>query len=89
MGGEMGSKISPEDKAKMEDAIKGAISWLESHQAESTEVYEEKQKEMDAIVHPITTSAYASQGGGTPTGGSTPGTQGGTSGRGPVIEEVD
>jgi len=94
-------KISADDKATLEGKCSDTISWLDEHQEDATEVYEEKQKEIEAIANPIMTKLYGAAGGaggmpggmppgGMPgAGGPTPPGQGGPAGPGPKIEEVD
>ena len=86
------SKLSPEDKKKIEDAVDGAISWLDSNQLAEVDEFEDKMKELESICNPIISKMYQGAGGAAgmdedaPSGGA--GTGGG-SGAGPKIEEVD
>merc|ERR1712137_343339 len=41
--------ISDEDRKSIDDKISEIISWLDAHQEEAKEVYEEKQKEIEGI----------------------------------------
>jgi heat shock protein 1/8 len=50
-------------KKKLEDAIDGAISWLDDSQGASKEEYEKKQRELESIVIPIIQKLYVSAGG--------------------------
>merc|ERR1711968_272198 len=45
--------ISQEDKDAIEKACKDTITWLDDHQEEEKETYEEKKKELEALVTPI------------------------------------
>jgi L1 cell adhesion molecule like protein len=92
-------KIDAGDKEKLESAINEMISWLDSNQTASTEEFEGRQKELEAVASPIMMKIYQQggagaggmpggmPGGGMPGGfGGAPGEQGGD---GPVVEEVD
>eukprot|EP00010_Vexillifera_abyssalis_P007164 CAMPEP_0201545210 /NCGR_PEP_ID=MMETSP0173_2-20130828/1722_1 /ASSEMBLY_ACC=CAM_ASM_000268 /TAXON_ID=218659 /ORGANISM="Vexillifera sp., Strain DIVA3 564/2" /LENGTH=620 /DNA_ID=CAMNT_0047953545 /DNA_START=49 /DNA_END=1908 /DNA_ORIENTATION=- len=46
-------KITDEEKEKVESAVKEVIEWLDNNQQASKEEYEEKQKELQDIFHPI------------------------------------
>jgi len=92
-------KIDAGDKEKLESAINEMISWLDSNQTASTEEFEGRQKELEAVASPIMMKIYQQGGagaggmpGGMP-GGGMPGGFGGASGGeggdGPVVEEVD
>jgi len=73
------SSLTDEIKEKMDDADVEAINtavdnhkqWLDAHQSESYEVYDNKMKEIEGIVSPIMTKLYQSAGGaeGMPGGG--------------------
>jgi L1 cell adhesion molecule like protein len=95
-------KLTPEDKEKIESACKSVIDWLEHNQTAEKDEYEDKQKELEAVVNPIMTRVMGGAGGGMPdfgaAGGDMPGGMGGrggaaggrgASGPGPKIEEVD
>ena len=62
-------KIPEDDKAKLEKAVNDTVHWLESHAEEEKDVYEKRQKEMEAVCAPIITRAYQAAGGAPPTGG--------------------
>jgi len=49
----VGSKLSSDDKKKIEDGVKATISWLDAHPQEPKDAYEAKQKELEEIVNPI------------------------------------
>lgn len=88
-------KLDPADKSKIEEAINGAISWLDQNQLAEVDEFEDKTKELEGICNPIIANMY--QGGAAPMGGEdddipTSGGAGagsGSGGRGPKIEEVD
>ena len=97
-------KISAEDKAKIEDAVKAAIDWLDHNQTAEKDEYDAKVKELEGVVQPIMVRMYQqAQGaaGGMPGGmpGGFPGAGAAPSGpapsasssqpSGPKIEEVD
>ena len=96
----MRDKFSDEDREALEKASQETLDWLDEHPEEKAEVYEERQKEMEAISNPIMTKMYSQAGGeGVPEGmpGGMPGDDGmasggvpdGVPGDGPKIEEVD
>eukprot|EP00775_Hariotina_reticulata_P011672 gene11672-11815_t len=89
------SRLSEDDKVKMNKVIDDALSWLESNQLAEVEEFEHQQKELEAVCNPIITRLYQGEGGasmpggmpgGMPTG--MPGGHGGAAG-GPTVEEVD
>ena len=96
-------KIEAGDKEKLESAINEMISWLDANQTASTEEFEGRQKELEAVASPIMMKIYqqGGAGGGMPggmpgggmPGGGMPGGFSGAGGRGgddgPVVEEVD
>lgn len=71
-------QLSSSDKESIEQALTGAIEWLEANQMAEVEEFEHKLKELEQVCNPIITRLY--QGGGASSG------QGGA---GPKIEEVD
>ncbi|GFS37892.1 heat shock protein 70 (Hsp 70) family protein [Actinidia rufa] len=85
------SKLSPDDKQKIEDVIDKAILWLDSNQLAEADEFEDKMKELESICNPIIAKMYQGGGGGPDMGGAmdddAPPTGG--SGAGPKIEEVD
>ncbi|KAJ6322786.1 hypothetical protein OIU77_012599 [Salix suchowensis] len=85
----IGSKLSPADKKKIEDAIDQAIHWLDSNQLAEADEFEDRMKDLESICNPIIAKMY--QGDGAAMGGGMdddiPSTGG--SGAGPKIEEVD
>src|SRR5271170_3399501 len=94
-------KIEAGDKEKLEKAINEMISWLDQSQTATTEEFEGRQKELEAVASPIMMKIYqqgGGAGGGMPggmPGGGMPGGFGGAPGGGaggndgPVVEEVD
>eukprot|EP00004_Rigifila_ramosa_P003758 TRINITY_DN13_c0_g1_i3.p1 TRINITY_DN13_c0_g1~~TRINITY_DN13_c0_g1_i3.p1 ORF type:complete len:698 (-),score=205.71 TRINITY_DN13_c0_g1_i3:38-2050(-) len=89
----LASKISAEDKKKIEDKVKEAVEWLEANGLAEKAEFEHHQKELEAVCNPIITKLYQSSGGagaGGMPGGFPGGAAGGSSrGRGPSVEEVD
>ena len=84
-------KISDEDKESLITTIDEALTWMEDHPAAEKDEYDEKQKEVEAVVNPIMKKAYESAGDGA-------GHEGGmdddfmgedVDGAGPSVEEVD
>merc|ERR1719164_74472 len=54
MGDEkLASKISPEDKTKIDEVLTSTTGWLDANQMAEKEEYEAKQKEVEAIINPI------------------------------------
>ncbi|PPD66701.1 hypothetical protein GOBAR_DD36424 [Gossypium barbadense] len=89
----IGSKLSPDDKKKIEDAIDAAINWLDANQSAEADEFEDKMKEIESLCNPIIAKMY--QGGAGPDMGhaggmadDVPPSRGG-GGAGPKIEEVD
>jgi heat shock 70kDa protein 1/2/6/8 len=93
-------KIEAGDKQKLETAINEMISWLDSNQTATTEEFEGRQKELEAVASPIMMKIYQQgggagaggmPGGGMPGGGMPGGFGGGPEGGndGPTVEEVD
>ncbi|QID84643.1 Hsp70 chaperone ssa4 [Saccharomyces pastorianus] len=84
-------KVGEEDAKKVETAAQDTIDWLDASQAASSQEYNEKQKELEAIANPIMTKFYGAAGG-APGGGPVPGAgpdPTGTPDKGPTIEEID
>ena len=96
-------KLEESDKETIKTKLTKVQTWLDDNQSASTEEYEEKQKECEAVVNPVMTKLYSQTGaeGGMPGGmpgempGGMPGEMPGgmpgdsTTGTGPTIEEVD
>uniref|UniRef100_A0A453FWH8 Heat shock protein 70 n=2 Tax=Aegilops tauschii TaxID=37682 RepID=A0A453FWH8_AEGTS len=82
------SKLPAADKKKIEDAIDGAISWLDTNQLAEVDELEDKMKELEGVCNPIIAKMY--QGAGADMGGmGGEDAPAGGSGAGPKIEEVD
>jgi len=93
-------KISSEDRATIEKTTTELLAWLDANQLGEKEEYEEKQKELEAVVKPIFTKLYGGAAGGAPggapgdfgpgMGGDGPSFGGGHGSHGgPTVEEVD
>lgn len=96
------SKMPPEDQAKIKEAVDSTITWLQNNQNAEAEEFSKKQKELEAVFHPIMQKFYQ-QGGQMPpgaqgfppgAGGFPPGTggmggQGTGGGQQPTVDEVD
>ncbi|CAN6329503.1 unnamed protein product [Urochloa humidicola] len=84
------SKLSADDKKKIEDAIDSAISWLDANQLAEADEFEDKMKELESLCNPIIAKMY--QGAGADMGGAAgmdEDAPAGSGGPGPKIEEVD
>lgn len=62
----LGSKLSDDEKTKMEEAIDEKIKWLEDNQDTDAEDYKRQKKELEDVVQPIIAKLYQGQGGGSP-----------------------
>ncbi|KAL8745831.1 MAG: hypothetical protein Q9184_007825, partial [Pyrenodesmia sp. 2 TL-2023] len=96
-------KLSTEDKETLKKEVDSVVAWLDENQTATTEEYQEKQKELEAVSNPIMVKMYGGgEGGGMPggmggmPGGGFPGGMpgGGMGGApasqdGPSVEEVD
>merc|ERR1712183_586025 len=85
-------KIEQADKEAVETKAQEIISWLDSNQTAERDEYEDKKKELEAVVNPIMQKVYAAGGapdmggmGGAPDMGGAPGTAPSQ----PSVEEVD
>lgn len=90
--GKIASSLDPAGKKKIEDAVEGAIQWLDQNQLAEADEFDDKMKELEKICNPIIAKMY--QGGGPGAEGSVPSYGGGdddvsAGGPGPKIEEVD
>merc|ERR1712000_682179 len=96
----VGGKLDAADKETIEKIVNETIAWMDSnHEVLEKDVYDAKQKEVEAIVNPIITKMYQQAGGaggmpGGMPGGFDPsqfgGAQGGApSSSEPKVEEVD
>ncbi|XP_060185563.1 heat shock 70 kDa protein 4-like [Lycium barbarum] len=85
------SKLSPDDKKKIEDSIEQAIQWLDGNQLAEADEFEDKMKELESICNPIIAKMYQGGAGGPDVAGGMDedGPSGGATGAGPKIEEVD
>uniref|UniRef100_A0A7N0UEZ8 Heat shock protein 70 n=1 Tax=Kalanchoe fedtschenkoi TaxID=63787 RepID=A0A7N0UEZ8_KALFE len=85
----IGEKLPAADKKKIEDAIEGAIQWLDANQLAEADEFEDKLKELESICNPIIAKMYQGAGGapGVEMDDDTPPPSAG--GPGPKIEEVD
>merc|ERR1712165_526462 len=59
----LGGKLSEEDKEAITTACDDAISWLDSNQDADAEALQEKKKELEEVIHPITSKAAGGEGG--------------------------
>ncbi|CAA7398128.1 unnamed protein product [Spirodela intermedia] len=94
---QIASKLTPGEKKKIEDAVDGAIRWLDGNQLAEAEEFEHKMKELESVCNPILAKMY--QGGAAAAGPKTAGKKyesggfppaGATAATGgPTIEEVD
>ena len=71
--------MEPDDLEKVNTTVDNGKEWLESHQSEECEEYDNKMKEYEGVISPIITKL--SQGAG-PSPSSGPGTGGGMPGQG-------
>jgi heat shock protein 1/8 len=79
------SPMFDEVKKEAEPLITDALKWLEEHDKEETQVYKDKQKELEEKINPLMMKLYGSAGGGP--AGFTPGQA--TDMPKPDIDEVD
>lgn len=84
------SKLDSADKKKIEDAIDGAIQWLDSNQLAEADEFDDKMKELEGICNPIIAKMYQGAGADMAGGMDEDGpSAAGAGGAGPKIEEVD
>jgi len=57
----LGDKISEDDKATIEEAVKEAIEWLEQNSLAEKDEFDEKYKEVEKVVQPIFSKLYGGQ----------------------------
>lgn len=81
------SKLNAADK-KIEDAIDGAIQWLDGNQLAAADEFDDKMKELEGICDPIIAKMYQGAGADMASGMDEDVPSGGC-GAGPKIEEVD
>jgi len=79
-------KIDPSDKEKLSSAVTEALSWLESHQSEDKEAFDDKKKEIELIANPIIAKAYGASE--PPKDGASNDEPNENNGEGPTVEEV-
>eukprot|EP00607_Mallomonas_marina_P004635 CAMPEP_0182428998 /NCGR_PEP_ID=MMETSP1167-20130531/25389_1 /TAXON_ID=2988 /ORGANISM="Mallomonas Sp, Strain CCMP3275" /LENGTH=625 /DNA_ID=CAMNT_0024612287 /DNA_START=377 /DNA_END=2255 /DNA_ORIENTATION=+ len=56
-------KISDTDKESILTAVTEALTWLEDHQNDDKDAYDQKRKDVETIANPIITKAYQQNGG--------------------------
>ncbi|KAL9674784.1 hypothetical protein QQ045_002983 [Rhodiola kirilowii] len=85
----IGEKLPAADKKTIDDAIEGAIQWLDGNQIAEADEFEDKLKELESICNPIIAKMYQGAGGapGAEMEDDAPPSSAG--GPGPKIEEVD
>merc|ERR1711879_151642 len=54
----LGSKLSDEDKEKIEESVNDKISWLEENQEADSEDFKAQKKELEDTVQPIIAKLY-------------------------------
>ncbi|KAL4336133.1 hypothetical protein GQ457_07G018180 [Hibiscus cannabinus] len=54
----IGPKLDPADKKKIEEAIDGAIQWMDGNQLAEADEFEDKMKELESICNPIFAKMY-------------------------------
>jgi heat shock protein 5 len=59
----LADKLSEEDKATVQDAIKQTEEWLSTNPEAEKEEFEAKQKELEEVCNPIISKAYEANGG--------------------------
>ena len=85
---EQKSPAFDEVKKEVEPLVEEGLKWLDEHTKEDTEVYKNKQKELEEKINPLMTKLYgAAQPNVMPTGGPMPST--GATGPMPTVDEVD
>ncbi|KAK0591454.1 hypothetical protein LWI29_002151 [Acer saccharum] len=58
----IGSKLTPDDKKKIEEAIEQAIQWLDGNQLAEADEFDDKMKELESIYNPIIAKMYQGAG---------------------------
>lgn len=88
---DVSGKIDAGDKSTLESTIDEALRWLESNQHATSDEYESKQKEVEAVANPIMQKIYSSQAQGqaNPSSCGQEYAQGQAGSSGPTVEEVD
>jgi len=62
----LGSKLTDEEKTKLESAIDESIKWLEQNPDADPEEYKKQKKDLEAIVQPVIAKLYQGTGGAPP-----------------------
>ena len=62
----LGGKLSESEKKTIEDAVTEQIEWLEKNQDADVESFKEHKKQLESVVHPITSKFYGEGAGGAP-----------------------
>jgi len=83
------SKLSADDKSKINETIESTLKWMESNQLAEKEEFEHKLKEVEKTCSPIMTKLYGGEGGPSASGHGQPGSSKSGNKQGPTIEEVD
>ena len=81
-------KIDVNDKEKLREIITESLKWLEEHQDETKQVYEDKRKEVEAVANPIIAKVYGATGDNTSNDDGTPSNDDGPDDS-PTVEEVN
>ena len=84
-------KISDEDRETLTTKIEQGMEWLDTHQSEEADVYENKRKEIEEVSNEVMKKLYAEAGQGMPggmPGGPMPSEDMNSSST-PTVEEVD
>eukprot|EP00727_Mastigamoeba_balamuthi_P004777 m51a1_g14298 putative heat shock protein hss1 (670) ;mRNA; r:434417-436426 len=86
------AKLPAEDRARAEEAVRGALDWLDSHQDAGKEEYEERARQLETVVQPVMVRLCQNQGAGcgeaAPAGSGAAGSAPPRT-AGPRIEEID
>ncbi|PHT33952.1 hypothetical protein CQW23_25752 [Capsicum baccatum] len=56
------SKLSADDKTKVEDTIEQAIQWLDGNQLAEADEFEEKMKQLESLCSPVIAKMYQGAG---------------------------
>jgi len=60
---ELKDKVSEDDRTTVETAVSQAMEWLESHPQENKDAYDDRRKELEAVVNPVMSKLYQGAGG--------------------------
>lgn len=52
------SKLSPDDKRRLQESVDGALHWLESNQLAEKEEFEDKMREVEGVCQPVITAMH-------------------------------